>query len=85
MPEFRPRYTRATFLPTDLTVGQVIHNAMERLARDPRGKVIVIVNGAREQRDMDHFDEATHRRVPVLAAGERVEYHIDGTTHVVAE
>jgi len=80
-------YRRHDGAPRQIAQGgmqRILQDAVERLARDPKGRVVVIVNGVTETRAMAYFDETTHRRVPVTAAGERVEYHIDGTTHVVA-
>ena len=91
MAEIRPAHSYARHIvnqPLSVTgsryaMAEILQDAVERFARDPRGQVIVIHNGVTEQRAMAYFDETTHRRVPVTAAGERVEYHIDGTTHVV--
>lgn len=69
--------------PATVDTRRIISDAVERIARDPKGLVRVIVGDNTEWRVMARFDETTHRRVPVTAAGERVEYHIDGTTHVV--
>lgn len=62
-----------------LTADQALAAAVDRLTMP------VIVDGRIERRGIAGVDAGTGRSKPVLKPGERVDYHIDGTTHVVAE